>query len=501
MKNLIRKWILHYKRKRYHRHLRESGNYKTLENSIKETGTLCSNCNAPLTGPFCHICGQKDDDLKRPIWTLLREILDDVFSPDSRLFKTLILLVLVPGGLTRAFRDGRRARFVPPLRLYLVISILFFVILKVADILILDVHVTPIDRPDRVEAPVDPVGPDAGLGEKETGLPAAVGEPADNAQTAETQTAQTTQTAEEAADVPEGADASVVDDVSSAAEKTAAKEGLSREDMEALRSDDLTPEEKVRLVLGDQGFEALPEETKQAIRDGEGGGKVRIDGDDLIRSLMGNGNSRDVPDNVEVDTDWPYDIEVSMFVKNSNDDARIGLKQEDIDRVLDNPETPAFLKRATRGFSDALKDPEAFNELFNDWLPPALFVLMPIFAFILRLFHWGKDRVYLQQFVFSLHFHTFLFLLMTAMTVIVPTYGGEVSVNIFWAVTSIYLIIALKVGQGQGWLKAFFKAGPIWVSYFIVMVIVMFFIVFAGLGDIDILDLLMGDTSAFETEA
>ncbi|NVJ99395.1 MAG: DUF3667 domain-containing protein [Alphaproteobacteria bacterium] len=487
MKNLLRKWILHYKRKRYHRHLRESGNYKTLENSVKETGSLCSNCNAPLTGPFCHICGQKDDDLKRPIWTLIREILDDVISTDSRLFKTLILLVLVPGGLTRAFRDGRRARFVPPLRLYLVISIMFFVILKIADILILDIHVTPIDRPEVAEAAEAPASAEDTLGEKETGVPSPASDPA------------------------------AVDDVSDGqAEETGPENAF--ESVEEILSDDYnpykpykpegdgednrTPEQKLRKLMGDKAFDALPEETKQAIREGNDGGNIKIDGDDLIRGLLAENaiDEEDIPDgNVTVDNDWPYDVEIAMFVKNSRDE-REGLKQEDIDEVLNDPDQPAILKRAVRGFSEALQDPEAFNELFNDWLPPALFVLMPFFAFILRIFHWGKDRVYLQQFVFSLHFHTFLFLLMMAMTAIVPAYGGEMSANIFWGVTSLYLIIALKIGQGQGWLKAFFKAGPIWVTYFIVMLAVMFFIVLAGLGDIDIIDLLMGDTSAFETD-
>ncbi|MFC4347856.1 DUF3667 domain-containing protein [Kordiimonas lipolytica] len=489
MKKLIQKWILHFKRKRYHKQLRAEGNYKTLENSIRETGTLCSNCNAPLTGPFCHICGQKDDDLKRPIWTLLREILDDVISTDSRLFKTLILLVLVPGGLTRAFRDGRRARFVPPLRLYLVISIMFFVILKVADILILDIHVTPIDRPEEVAAPADPSSSDLALGEKETGVPTPMPDEAIEA-------------LPEAADGTQVADAGEVvagEARAAKADKPVAREGLSREDLAALGRDDMTPEEKLRLVLGDAGFERLPEETKQEIRTAENGQAINIDGDDLIGSLISN-DSGSEGDDVKIDTDWPYDVDIAMFVKNSKE-PREGLKQEDIDEILNDPDRPVFLKRATSGFAEALKNPEAFNELFNDWLPPALFVLMPIFAFILRIFHWGKDRVYLQQFVFSLHFHTFLFLLMTAMTVIVPTYGGDLSVSIFWWGTSLYLIIALKVGQGQGWLKAFFKAGPIWVTYSAVMVVVMLFIVFAGLGDIDVVDLLMGDTSAFEAEA
>lgn len=455
MRNLIRKWILHYKRKRYHQHLRESGNYKTLENSVRETGSLCSNCNAPLTGPFCHICGQKDDDLQRPIWTLLREILDDVFSTDSRLFKTLFLLVLVPGGLTRAFRMGRRARFVPPLRLYLVVSILFFLIISVGDILILDINVKPIDPPtppavpeqsteaEKAEAPAPPevpqVGPDGQL--------SLGGEPESSDQT------------------PGG-------------EGVADEEGDENAKLRAEAERKLQQtSQRLKEILGDD-FKGLSPEAQKAILDAEMGRTVSRE--EIEKAIE---EAEDVKDTIKFELGFPYDVDVSMFVRNTGEE-RQGLKQEDIDRVLNAPDVPEFFKEATRGFAKALKEPEAFNELFNDWLPRALFVLMPVFAMILRLFHWGEDRVYLQQLVFSLHFHTFLFLLMTAMMVIIPAFGGDMGIAIFWWGTSIYLIIALKVGQGQGWIRAFLKAGFIWVSYSTVMALVLFGVVFTGLRDL-----------------
>jgi hypothetical protein len=55
-----------------------------------------------------------------------REVTEDLTHADSRLWSTLQALLLRPGFLTREFLDGRRVRYLPPLRLYLVLSVLFF---------------------------------------------------------------------------------------------------------------------------------------------------------------------------------------------------------------------------------------------------------------------------------------------------------------------------------------------------------------------------------------
>jgi hypothetical protein len=58
---------------------------------------------------------------------LLADSLGEAFDVDGRMFRTLRLLFGRPGALTREYLDGRRQRYTPPLRLYLVVSLLFFV--------------------------------------------------------------------------------------------------------------------------------------------------------------------------------------------------------------------------------------------------------------------------------------------------------------------------------------------------------------------------------------
>lgn len=89
----------------------------------------CPNCFTEISGPFCATCGQEQKELKKYIWTLTGDFFDDVFKLDSRASRSLFAIFFKPGFLTAEYFAGRRARYVPPVRLYLVISFLFFFIL------------------------------------------------------------------------------------------------------------------------------------------------------------------------------------------------------------------------------------------------------------------------------------------------------------------------------------------------------------------------------------
>ena len=95
-------------------------------NKSKPTFEHCQNCGTELTGAYCHACGQLADDFQRPIWSLVREGVSDLFSLDGRLWKTLPQLMFRPGRATRNYIDGKRASQVPPFRLYLIASLIFF---------------------------------------------------------------------------------------------------------------------------------------------------------------------------------------------------------------------------------------------------------------------------------------------------------------------------------------------------------------------------------------
>ncbi|HEX4618103.1 MAG TPA: DUF3667 domain-containing protein [Steroidobacteraceae bacterium] len=63
------------------------------------------------------------------LWHFLHAATEDLTHADSRLWATLRALLFKPGFLTREFLDGRRARYLPPVRLYLVLSVIFFLAL------------------------------------------------------------------------------------------------------------------------------------------------------------------------------------------------------------------------------------------------------------------------------------------------------------------------------------------------------------------------------------
>jgi hypothetical protein len=88
----------------------------------------CRNCQKAFDGSFCPNCGQKDVDLGRPFWELLGEVVKETLEIDGRAYRTVRYLLTKPGALTAEYLAGRRRSYTPPLRLYLVISVSFFLL-------------------------------------------------------------------------------------------------------------------------------------------------------------------------------------------------------------------------------------------------------------------------------------------------------------------------------------------------------------------------------------
>ena len=90
----------------------------------------CSNCNTPLTGNFCAQCGQEAREIRRPFFYLIADGIRAVFELDGRAYRSVYYLLTRPGFLTSEYVSGRRASYTPPLRLFLVISIGFFLLVS-----------------------------------------------------------------------------------------------------------------------------------------------------------------------------------------------------------------------------------------------------------------------------------------------------------------------------------------------------------------------------------
>jgi len=86
----------------------------------------CFSCETKYVGLFCHNCGQKNDDMRRSLFSLVIDLLGNLTAFDSRIWRTWIKLLTRPGRVAREYADGSRTKWTSPVRAYLAMSILLF---------------------------------------------------------------------------------------------------------------------------------------------------------------------------------------------------------------------------------------------------------------------------------------------------------------------------------------------------------------------------------------
>lgn len=97
----------------------------------------CLNCGEPLlptasgaAPAHCPVCGQETYVRPPTLGEFLQQFGGAYFATEGALWRSLKLLLLKPGELTRQYLAGRRKHYVLPLRLYLTISVLTFLLLR-----------------------------------------------------------------------------------------------------------------------------------------------------------------------------------------------------------------------------------------------------------------------------------------------------------------------------------------------------------------------------------
>jgi hypothetical protein len=94
----------------------------------------CPNCEFKFTETdnYCPNCGQENHTHKVPLKHYVFELLEATLHFDTKIFVTLRDLLFKPGEITNNYNQNKRARYVPPLRVYIFISFIFFVLLSVS---------------------------------------------------------------------------------------------------------------------------------------------------------------------------------------------------------------------------------------------------------------------------------------------------------------------------------------------------------------------------------
>jgi hypothetical protein len=120
--------------------------------------THCENCGTALSGPYCHHCGQHDFEFHRSFRHVFLEALESFFHFEGKFFRNIVTLLFSPGRLTADFNAGKRAAQMPPFRLYIFVSILFFFISFVGSHPASDLQLDENTSPRQREAVLQAVG-------------------------------------------------------------------------------------------------------------------------------------------------------------------------------------------------------------------------------------------------------------------------------------------------------------------------------------------------------
>lgn len=96
----------------------------------RQRASFCRNCDAATSGNYCQQCGQATHLHVPSAREFLHEFIAHYVALEGKLWRSLKLLLFKPGFLSREYIEGRRVRYIEPLRLYLTFSIIFFALFK-----------------------------------------------------------------------------------------------------------------------------------------------------------------------------------------------------------------------------------------------------------------------------------------------------------------------------------------------------------------------------------
>ncbi len=279
----------------------------------------CRNCGEPLTGRYCARCGQRASEVTASLRALARDFADEYLNVDSKVPRSILALLFRPGYLTREYLQGRRVRFVRPLRLYLVFSVLFFLVLSFTQPL----HDVFQDDPEEEQSVGD----------------------------------------------------------------------------------------LIRILIEDEPQPAPPADPASPA--------ARLE-DPAVQ----------IPIPPQVIRVGPWEVDV-------------GGRMERIRRM-----TPAAFLRA-------------FADGFERYLPRLMFVLLPLFALLLKLLYLRQRRFYAEHFIFALHFHAFAFAIFSLL-LLLPG-GPWTLLSVLWL--HLYLLLAMRHVYRQSWLMTGAKFMVLYGAY------------------------------------
>ena len=364
---------------------------------------MCENCGAAKQGAFCAVCGQNDRNYRRNVFPVVAEALAETFETDSRLFRTLGVLFMRPGFLSREFSENRRARYLSPFRLYLFTSIAFFFVLSLS----IDLPDEPPDPGERRPALLQ-VGPgDAPPARSQRG--GAAVEPDGTDETADTEAEDIVRTGRLRVTIDGEPEVGTADDVRATDAPAAGLAGLPRE----ITAEQQAAIERFREILDDERQSKLSELLDRPIV-----GQAIVGGVENIPAEAFAGTGR-----------------YSRYL---------------VGQLIDVVHRPFDAARA-----------------WLENIPIAMFCLLPFYALLLKILYIRPRRFYSEHLVFGMHIHTVAYIVFTVLVLLPDVPGLGWLGPLLVLTLAVYYFLALKRYYGNGAFLTLIKyavlAGLYWV--------------------------------------
>ena len=373
-----------------------------------------------LQGDYCHQCGQSAHNPLEHVGHAIEEVFESFWHLDGRIFRTLRQL-FVPGRVAINYLAGHRVRYIPPLRLFVILSLLTFFIGKLV------LNVGECVRMEGVEAEIGRAQTIAEVEQIRDRLLAPI------------------EKAEQAAAKTPGANPALI---------------------------------AARVRIQGEAASRIAELREQAA-------KAQAPADATDRGTT-------PADNVA-----PAKVTVSPLAQEDDDSSWVCRFNERPFDAKTNPVKAAWMPgfanrwlnarigRGCENIKDADRNGERLFQQFLGAIPTALFLLMPLFALLLKVLYLGSGRTYLEHLVVALYSHGFLLLMLLALFMLsaasnagAPAWFTGLGYAAIWIWMPIYLLLMQKRVYRGGWFTTVLRYVVIGTVY---MLLVSFATLYAAL--------------------
>jgi hypothetical protein len=390
--------------------------------------THCENCGAPLAGEFCAQCGQHAIDYRRSIFRVVLDAADSFLNWDTKFLHSMNQLLVHPWQLTNDFNAGRRARYVHPLRLYLIASIVFFLVARAVD---WDsqgaIQLTAQDRTELVASLSKMIEPNSPL------------TPEQRAQVelarVKLAEAQGALTAEQRAEVRKAFKAYIKSNVRNT----------------------LSAEERAKMATM---MARIPKMRDPA----DPTAPVVPAPPDLSPDVV-KGEHPPVP---------PVPPVITMPTPKPQAPLHFTVGP-------DGEKKPAFAvwleKQVREKIGEDGSRAKLFMETLRSNIPAMMLCCIPLFALVLKILYFRKGRYYVEHLVYALHIHTFFYVavIITSLAVMganrtIPALSGWITLVMTISIV-VQVFLSIRRVYGQGWLMTLLKFLLGGFVYFVILVV------------------------------